>query len=439
MSHPILITGAAGGPQGSTGRLVANILLKQGIPIRAFVHKLDARSDELRLQGAEVIEGDLLNPASVLAAMKEVKRAFFTYPVADGLLEAAAIFAAAAREMGLELVVNNSQFQGTPEDPTFRDLQHAPSFRNLQHRLADRIFDWAQVGAVHLQAPPYYENVRALVSRSVAEQNTAFLPWGEDATVIPLAGAEDVSRVAAAFLVNPGVPSQNVYPLVSDTPTVREIIETLGKAIGRPVGYVPITDEQWVEAVKGRINPHALDHLAHLWQFFRKREEQYHVTDAVRAITGRNPQTLEEFFRANVESFGSAGQSSPPATSQEPSVAQSQSRVASGVPSVAIPKTTEVLVIQTAKQGVNPQQIMAVMPSEIQATVKLYFDGKIRQWYSRGDGKGVVFLVDAKTEDEARAVMETLPLAKEQLLDHEYIPVGPLMPLRALMGIGAQR
>jgi len=115
------------------------------------------------------------------------------------------------------------------------------------------------------------------------------------------------------------------------------------------------------------------------------------------------------------------------------SLAQSQSGVASGVPRVAIPKTTEVMVIQTVKQGVTPQQIIAVMPSEIRATVKLYFDGKIRQWYSRGDGKGVVFLVDAKTEDEARAIMETLPLAKEQLMDHEYIPVGPLMPLRALM------
>jgi hypothetical protein len=114
-------------------------------------------------------------------------------------------------------------------------------------------------------------------------------------------------------------------------------------------------------------------------------------------------------------------------------VAQSQSGVASGVPRVAIPKTTGVMVIQTAKQGVTPQQIIAVMPSEIRATVKHYFDGKIRQWYSRGDGKGVVFLVDAKTEDEARAVMETLPLAKEQLMDHQYIPVGPLMPLRALM------
>src|SRR5438874_6490331 len=121
------------------------------------------------------------------------------------------------------------------------------------------------------------------------------------------------------------------------------------------------------------------------------------------------------------------------------SVAQSQSGVATGVPTVAIPKTTAVLVIQTAKQGVTPQQIMAVMPSEIRATVELYFDGKIRQWYSRGDGKGVIFLVDAKTVDEARALMETLPLAKENLMDHEYIPVGPLMPLRALMGPGAQQ
>src|SRR6516164_3509544 len=97
------------------------------------------------------------------------------------------------------------------------------------------------------------------------------------------------------------------------------------------------------------------------------------------------------------------------------------------------------LVMQTVKQGVTAQQVMAVMPAEIRATVKLYFDGKIRQWYSRSDGKGVVFLVDAKTEEEARALMDALPLAKEHLMDHEYIPVGPLMPLRAWIGPGAQQ
>jgi uncharacterized protein YbjT (DUF2867 family) len=308
MPHPILITGAAGGQQGSTGRVIAALLLEQGIPVRAFVHKLDARSDELRQQGAEIVEGDLLNPASVQAAMKGVKRAYFTYPVADGLLEAATIFTATARDAGLELVVNNSQFQGTPDDPTFRDLQSAPSFRNLQHRLADRIFDWAQVGAVHLQTPPYYENVRALVSRRVAEQDAVFLPWGDGNAVIPLAGAEDVSRVAATLLAGAGMPSEKVYPLVSETPTVREIVATLGTAIGQEIRYVPITDEQWADAVRVRINPHALDHLTHLWQYFRNSKERRQATNAIREVTGRNPQTLEEFFRANAKSLGAAGQ-----------------------------------------------------------------------------------------------------------------------------------
>ena len=79
---------------------------------------------------------------------------------------------------------------------------------------------------------------------------------------------------------------------------------------------------------------------------------------------------------------------------------------------------------------------MSFMPSEIRATVKLYLDGKIRQWYSRGDGRGVILFLDAKTVDEAHIIIDTLPLSKENLMDHEYIPVGPLMPLNALIGSG---
>jgi len=119
--------------------------------------------------------------------------------------------------------------------------------------------------------------------------------------------------------------------------------------------------------------------------------------------------------------------------------AQSQSGQTPGAPGVALPKITEVMVIVTPKQAVTRQQIMAVMPSEIRETVKLYRDGKIRRWYSRGDGRGVILLIDAKTQDEARAVMETLPLSKGQLVDDEYIPLGPMMPLLGLLGPGAQQ
>jgi len=109
-------------------------------------------------------------------------------------------------------------------------------------------------------------------------------------------------------------------------------------------------------------------------------------------------------------------------------------------PSGAVsPKTTEVMVVLTAKQGISREQIMKVMPAEIRATVKLYLDGKIRQWYSRGDGRGVILFLDVKTADEARAVMDTLPLSKENLMDHDYIPLGPLLPLGSLIGGGPKQ
>jgi hypothetical protein len=91
------------------------------------------------------------------------------------------------------------------------------------------------------------------------------------------------------------------------------------------------------------------------------------------------------------------------------------------------------MVILTVKAGVTREQVMAVMPAEIRQTVQLYLNGKIREWYSRGDSRGVVLLLDSRDVAEAQAIMEGLPLAKQNLMDHEYIAVGPLLPLRLLV------
>ncbi len=107
-----------------------------------------------------------------------------------------------------------------------------------------------------------------------------------------------------------------------------------------------------------------------------------------------------------------------------PSVAQAQA---------ASLTTTGVMVIITVKAGVTREQVMAAMPAEIQQTVQLYLNGKIREWYSRSDGRGVVLLLDTKDVAEAHAIMEGLPLGKQNMVDHEFIAVGPLMPLRMLM------
>ena len=46
------------------------------------------------------------------------------------------------------------------------------------------------------------------------------------------------------------------------------------------------------------------------------------------------------------------------------SLTESPAGSASGVPSVAMPRTTGVLVIETARPGVTPLQVMAVIPAE---------------------------------------------------------------------------
>jgi hypothetical protein len=100
---------------------------------------------------------------------------------------------------------------------------------------------------------------------------------------------------------------------------------------------------------------------------------------------------------------------------------------------IVAPTPTGVLVILSAKPGIARDQIMAVMPAEIRATVQLYLGGKIREWFARADGRGAVFLLDTRDVHEAETIMDALPLAKQNLMDHEYIAVGPLFPLRLLL------
>ena len=113
--------------------------------------------------------------------------------------------------------------------------------------------------------------------------------------------------------------------------------------------------------------------------------------------------------------------------------AASMSNQSAAQTQVVAPMTTGVLVILTAKSGVTREQVMAVMPAEVRATVQLYVNGKIREWFSRADGRGAVFLLDAKDAHDAVTIMDALRLAKQNLMDHEYIAVGPLLPLRMLI------
>jgi hypothetical protein len=107
--------------------------------------------------------------------------------------------------------------------------------------------------------------------------------------------------------------------------------------------------------------------------------------------------------------------------------------MAQGQSTPPLPKITGVVTMLSPKPGVIPEQIMKIMPAEIRATIPLYLDGKIQQWYMRGDGRGVIFIMNCKDVEEARALIESLPLSQANLVDGQFIPVGPLLPLGLLL------
>jgi uncharacterized protein YbjT (DUF2867 family) len=301
MSNPlILVTGAGGGRQGKTGRHVSEMLVARGVPVRAFVHAIDERSDHLRALGAEVFEGDLLDIQSVRRAVRDVTSIYFAYPVQEGLLDATAIMAFAARDSGVQRLINLVMLVSSPDAPT-------PRMR--QNYLSEQVFEWAGIRVAHLRATVFYENLRALVRLSLAKQGMVQLPWGSESSTVPLVSAEDVARAATGLLTGPAVPAGSAYPLIGAVLTVGDIIATLGRVLGKEVHYEEISDEEWRRGALARgINQHAVEHLSHLWRALRTAGRspdtaRFEVTDTIEKLGGAKPKSFEEFVRFSAQSI----------------------------------------------------------------------------------------------------------------------------------------
>jgi len=99
--------------------------------------------------------------------------------------------------------------------------------------------------------------------------------------------------------------------------------------------------------------------------------------------------------------------------------------------------TTKILAIGTINPGVDPAKVFAILPDEVRDTMDLYLNGKIDQWYSQQERRGVVFILNVTDPAAARDMLEKLPLGQAHLMSFELIPIGPLNPLRQLQGMKA--
>ena len=273
-----------------TGTPVVEQLLERDFPLRAFVHRRDERSERLEALGAEVIPGDFLDLKSVRSAMKGVKRVYFCYPIVDRLLEAATNVSVAARDAGVEALVNMSQISA-------RENAESPMAR--YHWLSENLLDWANIGASHIHPTFFAEDLHLLNSQSIAREGKLYLPFGEQRHA-PIA-AEDVARVVVGILADPEphVGQHHVLTGPRDM-TITEIAEVLTRELGRPVEYVDLPIADWRNVLVKELGlPEFLaTHLAAVAQDHKDGVFSAE-TDVVERIGGRPPQSLEKFVQAH--------------------------------------------------------------------------------------------------------------------------------------------
>ena len=289
MQNPrILVTAAA----GKTGSATALQLLRKGYPVRALVRRLDYRSERLKAAGAEVVVGSLEDIVDLRAAMAGVQRAYFCPPLECGALRKAVLFATAAKEARLEVVVALSQWLCDPTHPAL----HA-----AEKWLSGRVLDWLPGVDVVTINPGFFADNYMAALEPVAQFGLMAMPLGDGRNAPP--SNEDIARVVVGALTDPRRHAGRTYrptgPRLLDP---EEIAAIFGKVLGRRVRYQNAPISLFLKVAKSMGYS---DYLISQLNFFLLdyQRDAFGVgapTDAVLEVSGSPPEDFESIVRRYV-------------------------------------------------------------------------------------------------------------------------------------------
>jgi NAD(P)H dehydrogenase (quinone) len=298
---PILVTGAAG-QLGGVGRTVVSLLLKRGLPVRAMVRREDERAAALRAAGAEVVIGDLLEPADVHRVVESCRRIYFGMSVSAGYLEATVTMAAVAREAGVNALVNMSQM--TVSQMSLQNTTPSPQQR--QHWLSEQVLAWSGLPVVTIRPTIFMESFLTLAGPSVRDRSRIELPFGRGRTS-PVAAA-DVAQVVATVLADPAPHVGRIYELTGPrSQDLYGVASEFADALDRKVTYMDVPAPDWERELKRMGLPeHVTRHVVAMGVLHRDGRYD-RLADGVPLVTGRPAMSVTEFVSLHADAFGGRG------------------------------------------------------------------------------------------------------------------------------------
>lgn len=278
----ILVTGATG-ETGASGGHVARQLLARKRKVRVLAHRDDDRSATLRKLGAEIVTGDLLSLNDVRRAIRGVRSAYFVFPLLPTIVDASVVIAQAAKESGVELIVNMSQLPARSD---------AESSASLNHWLSEQVLNWSGVPVTHIK-PTFFMEWLLWIAPMI-KQGKVVLPWNGESRYTPVA-TEDLGRLIATILETPVAHVGKTYiPVGPELIAYRDLAAIFGKVLGKTHAYEKLEAEPFANLLGMGNYTYFKDHCRAMVKdldngIFEVRN------NLIAEITGEPPMSVEAF------------------------------------------------------------------------------------------------------------------------------------------------
>lgn len=284
----VLVTGAT----GNVGSRVVRELRGRGVAVRALVRDPEGTAERLGAS-VELAPGDLSDAASVRRALEGVDAVFLACAndprqvgYETGVIDAAAT-------AGVGRVVKLSAFGA--------EIGSSIAFWDWHARIEEHLLASGVPAAV--LRPTFYMTNLLGAAEGVAREGGLFAPAG--GAGISMIDPADVAAVAAVALTTGGHEGRTYALTGPEAITYERVAGDLSSATGRRIDFVAVPDEAARRALIGAGTPEPVaGQLIGLFGLLRQGAHE-RTTDAVRALTGREPRTFARFAHDHAALFRS--------------------------------------------------------------------------------------------------------------------------------------
>jgi uncharacterized protein YbjT (DUF2867 family) len=284
----ILVTGAT----GTMGRPLVDVLVSEGVKVRAVVHDLQAAHLPPQV---ELVEGDLSRPATIAPFLEGVT-ALFLHPRAVGL--AAGELLALARARGVERVVALS---ATNDD---EPLDQQPSrYRGDRNKEVEDAAAASGLGWVSLRVSYFARNTLDAWGAQIRAGDLVSGPYASFSEA-PL-HEQDFGAVAARALQDDALVARRGRRLELSGPqalTHQQMVATIGEALGRPLRYQEIPPQAVEQGMVANGFPEPFV-AALMARYAREVAQPAPVSGEVERVLGRPARTYAQWVSDHADAF----------------------------------------------------------------------------------------------------------------------------------------